>query len=439
MLQRVRVIITVRADFYGNCVEMPALARLVESSTFPLAAPGMAALYNMITKPAARAALTFEEGLPERILDDTGQEPGTLALMAYTLDELLRRGLTHTAYEELGGVQGAIGKRSESVFSSLGEEEQTALPRVFRELVEVGEHGTATRQRASYTRVAATVGARRLSEALTEARLLVQSRGEDNEPMVEVAHEALFRSWSRLAKWIADAAEDLRLLRQVRTAAAEWHRSGRRDHFLWTHERLEPVYAMRDRTDLELEPIVADFSRPEFERIVDAVRTGLSDVRERALIERLRELGPAAARALVACLPYLRTPEARSDVYEALSYLGRVAVPHVLEAISSVTAPGRDHAIEALTYVDPDAGAHLLPDLLVDETRAYGRLPRCWWHMLEQITRFPRSPECSRKTSTVFGERRSMLLRRSTRRRHSTAWLRLRRSATDRSIPSRSN
>ncbi|HET8772251.1 MAG TPA: hypothetical protein VFP80_00605, partial [Thermoanaerobaculia bacterium] len=297
VLQRVRVIITVRADFYGHCVEMPTLARLVESSTFPLAAPGLAALYEMITKPAARAALSFEEGLAQRILDDTGDEPGALALMAYTLDELHRRSLTHAAYEELGGVQGAIGKRSETVFSSLGEDEQAALPKVFRELVEVGEQGVATRQRATYTRVAATAAARRLADALTEARLLVQSRGENNEPMVEVAHEALFRSWSRLADWIRDAADDLRLLRQVRTAAAEWDRSGRRDHFLWQHERLDPVYAMRDRIDLELEPVVADFIRPEFERIVDAMRTGLSDVRERASIERLRELGPAAARS----------------------------------------------------------------------------------------------------------------------------------------------
>lgn len=365
VLQHVHAIITVRADFYVNCVETPALARLVQNSTFPLAVPGIAALYEMITRPAARAALNFEAGLPQRILDDTGQEPGALALMAYTLDELYRRRLTFAAYEELGGVQGAIGERSEGVFSSLGEEEKAALPRVFRELVDVDERGTATRQRAPLARVAATHAARRLTDALTEARLLVPSRGEDDKPVVEVAHEALFRSWSRLAAWIRGAADDLRLLRQVRTAAAEWDRSGRREHFLWPHERLEPVYAMRDRIDLALEPVVADFIRPEFERITTAMSVGLSDVRERALIERLRELGPSAARSLVECLPHVSTSEARSDIFEALRYVGRVAIPYVLEAIASVE--NRDHAIEALTHVDPAAGTHLLPDLLVDD------------------------------------------------------------------------
>jgi HEAT repeat protein len=370
LLQRMRVVITVRADFYGNCVEMPALAQLVENSTYPLAAPSLAALYEMITRPAARAALAFEEGLAQRILDDTGQEPGALALMAYTLDELYRRGLTHTAYEELEGVQGAIGKRSESVFSALGNEERAALPHVFRELVEVDERGTATRQRAPLDRVATTPAARGLTEALTHARLLVPTRGENNEPVVEVAHEALFRSWPRLADWISEAQGDLRLLRQVRTAAIEWDRCGRRDHFLWPHERLEPVYAMCDRFGPHLESVVSEFIRPEFERIVGAICTGLSEVRERASIERLVEIGPPAARSLVESLHHARTQEAREDIYDALSRLGNAAVPHLLDAVTSTGTVSRSYAVQALSYVNPGAGAHLLPGLLTDEDSA---------------------------------------------------------------------
>src|SRR5262249_17961937 len=76
------VVITVRGDFYGRCIEHQQLARLLEGSTFPLSAPGISSLLEMITKPAARADLTFEDGLAQRILDDTGGEPGALALMA---------------------------------------------------------------------------------------------------------------------------------------------------------------------------------------------------------------------------------------------------------------------------------------------------------------------------------------------------------------------
>lgn len=48
----------------------------------------MLALPQMTTGPAAVAGLTFEDGLVNRILRDTGSEPGSLALLAFALAEL---------------------------------------------------------------------------------------------------------------------------------------------------------------------------------------------------------------------------------------------------------------------------------------------------------------------------------------------------------------
>jgi HEAT repeat protein len=362
-----RVVITVRADFYANCVEMETLAHIIEHTTFPLSAPGVAALYDMITRPAARAALTFEEGLAQRILDDTGQAPGALALMAYTLDELYRRGLSHAAYEELGGVQGAIGKRSETMFLFLGEEEKAALPSVFRELVEVDERGTATRQRAPLARVASTPAARRLTDALTDARLLVQSRSENNEPVVEVAHEALFRTWLRLAEWIRDAADDLRLLRQVRTAAIEWDRNGRRVDFLWSHERLAPAYALRDRMGIEFDDITSEFIRPEYERLAEQFRTDQREFRQRSCVERLIEIGPPAAGALVGSLQHASTEATRRDIVTALGVLGQAAVPHLIDACLAERFKNRDAVLDALVRMRTSPGTAALEHLLEDK------------------------------------------------------------------------
>lgn len=369
----VRIVITLRADFYGKCVEQQTLAGMIEDGTFPLPAPGLGALAEMITKPAARAALTYEDALPQRILDDTGDEPGALALMAYTLDELYRRcgdsgTLTHAAYESVGGVRGAIGKRSEGVFERLADDERAALPRVFRELVDVDERGTATRQRATLSRVAGTAAALRLTTALTEARLLVQSRGEGNVAVVEVAHEALFRSWSRLADWINERQEDLRLLRQVRRAAEEWHASGRRDDFLWSHERLAPVYALRERLDIdEFEPVVADFIRPEFERLVAAVRTDARHYRQRPHIERLEQIGAPAAESLVQCLPYAKARTAVFTIHRAIGRIGTAAVPFLIAASASTDVVFRAKAIDAFPAVRSEAIIDALPRLMQDQ------------------------------------------------------------------------
>ena len=123
---RVRIVATLRADFYHRCVEQPALAEILRAASYPLAAPGPAALLEMITGPAARAGLDFDDGLPARILDDTGSDPGALALLAFALHELYRGRtpegrLTWQAYDAFGGVRGAISRRADETFKDLSD------------------------------------------------------------------------------------------------------------------------------------------------------------------------------------------------------------------------------------------------------------------------------------------------------------------------------
>lgn len=243
---KARIVLTLRSDFYARCLDVPRLAAILEPATFPLSAPTTIALHEMITRPAARAGLTFEKGLPEQILADTGTEPGALALMAYALDELYRQGaddgeLQLADYQALGGVQGAIGQRAEAVFATLDSEAQNALPTVFREIVEVDERGEPTRRRAALDLVAKDPGSRHLLEALTDerARLLVQDRDTEGNPIVEVAHEALLRKWTRLRTWIDSAQNQLRLRRQISQAASEWEAQQHAPDYLWAGSRLD--------------------------------------------------------------------------------------------------------------------------------------------------------------------------------------------------------
>jgi hypothetical protein len=277
--ERIRLVATLRADFYAACLRHETLTELLRNGSFPLSPPGPAALYQMITQPAALAGLTLEEGLPERLLEETGADPGRLALLAFTLAELYKarqdKMLTLAAYQDLGGVHGAIGRQADKIFNGLGETARAALPVVFRELIEVNEAGVATRRRALLARVTTIPGAQELIDAFSsaQARLLVTDRDIADQPVVEVAHEALFSAWSPLAKWINERRDDLRLLHQVKTAADEWRRQGQDPTHLWLHERLAPVYEMLDRLDLktDLEEPLKSFVRPEAERLLEEI------------------------------------------------------------------------------------------------------------------------------------------------------------------------
>jgi hypothetical protein len=297
---RVRLVATIRADFFHRCLEWPQLAGLMREASFPLAAPGLASLFEIVVQPAARAGLVFDDGLPARILDETGADPGSLALLAFALHELYDARtadgrLTLQAYDAFDGVRGAISQRAEATFSRLPEEARAAFDSVFLELVEVDESGLGTRRRAGSKQVIASDAARALVEAFTDARLLVADRDLDGEAVFEVAHEALLREWPRLKDWITSVADDLRLWRQVEAAAVEWERQGRPDVHLWPHERLAGVYEAahklgKDRSKLE-EPLES-FIRPEAERLFEELeRDDTTHYRRAEIGDRLDKLG----------------------------------------------------------------------------------------------------------------------------------------------------
>jgi formylglycine-generating enzyme required for sulfatase activity len=228
---RLRVVLTVRGDFYHRCIAQPELARLLRTGSYPLAAPGPAALEEMIARPAERAGLLFDpETLPQTILADTGSEPGALPLMAFALEELYEAKtddgkLDASAYEGFDGVQGAIGQRAEQTFEELDRTAQQALPSVFSQLVEVNEAEdgwVATRRRAPRETLTGHPGAAALVDAFIGARLLTGGRDADGHAVIEVAHEALLRNWERLRDWITERGRDIQLVRKLRQAADDW-------------------------------------------------------------------------------------------------------------------------------------------------------------------------------------------------------------------------
>lgn len=268
---RLRVILTLRGDFYHRCIALPELARLLRTGSYPLTAPGPAALEEMISRPAERAGLEFDPvTLPRKILTDTGSEPGALPLMAFALAELYAARtedgkLTESAYKGFDGVQGAIGKRAEQTFQKLDTAAQQALPSVFSQLVEVGEATeaektkggwVATRRRAPWDALMKNKGAATLIDGFIEARLLVGGRGGNGEPVIEVAHEAMLQNWERLRNWIADRGGDIQLIRSLHRAAEDW-KSGEGD--LWRRTFRREAEAAMARLGAPPQDPVPDF------------------------------------------------------------------------------------------------------------------------------------------------------------------------------------
>lgn len=228
---KVRVIVTMRAEFLADAIGRPVLTDLLRGrGIFTVAAPGVLALTEMIQRPARAAELALGEDLCERILKDTGTGSGALALMAFALHELYERGkevgrLTLQDYGSLGGVTGAIEAQAEKAIQPLVERDDRALQRLFLDLIEINDQGVATRRRAPLEQIRQDPSRAKLVDALVDARILVTDTVRE-KPTVEIAHEAVFSGWGRLSRWIDAHEGELRVCRSLARAARDWQEAG---------------------------------------------------------------------------------------------------------------------------------------------------------------------------------------------------------------------
>src|SRR5690606_21724314 len=196
---------------------------------------------QMIRLPPRAAGLRFEEhpATSERlddILRDTASErPEILPLLQFTLEELYQRRtangtLTLEAYRALGGVEGSLAQRAETVFRGLAPEVQAALPSsVLSALVSVEQdgHDAVGRRRASWM-IASPPEVRERLEIFGDARLCVPELAQDGNVVVSVANEALLWHWPRVQEWLEQNRANLRVQGRVAAAAESWAAENRR-------------------------------------------------------------------------------------------------------------------------------------------------------------------------------------------------------------------
>ena len=150
---RTSVVLTVRADFYGPLITTrPALSALLPRQQVNIEPMSRDALRATIVVPAEKVGLAFDPPkLATQILEDAGDDEGTLPLLEYALKEtwINRESdrLTAAGYSKAGRVQGVIEATAERTYNSLTLYEQNAARRLFLGLVRPGEGREDTRAR----------------------------------------------------------------------------------------------------------------------------------------------------------------------------------------------------------------------------------------------------------------------------------------------------
>jgi Bacterial transcriptional activator domain/AAA ATPase domain len=151
----VTIVVVVRADYYGHCTADPSLAGLLAANHVLVGPMDADELRRAIELPARRAGLRLEPGLSAAMIGEVADEPGGLPLLSCALLESWqhRRGrtLTLAAYQEAGGVRGAVARLAERAWSGLDADQQQSARRILLRLAGPGEGEAVVRRRVPLT------------------------------------------------------------------------------------------------------------------------------------------------------------------------------------------------------------------------------------------------------------------------------------------------
>ncbi|NJM23230.1 MAG: ATP-binding protein [Richelia sp. SM1_7_0] len=222
------LILTLRADFYGEALSYRRLADALQDAHINLGAMNAQELEAVITQPAAIYNVQLEEGLTQRLVNAVLQSPNHLPLLEFTLTQLWQKQyqgyLTHQAYTEIGGVETALANHAEEIYAQLNTTDKDRVQEIFIQLVQPREASTDIRRLA--TRGEVKDENWDLVTRLADARLVVTNCNQITEvETVEIIHEALIKNWRRFGQWMRIDGDFRIWQEQLRVVIKQWQNS----------------------------------------------------------------------------------------------------------------------------------------------------------------------------------------------------------------------
>lgn len=319
---RLKVIATLRADFYDRPLAEPELGSVLAESSVPLPTLTAAELEEVVLGPARQVGLEIEPAVVAEFVRAGTSDTASLPLIQFALTQLVEQRETDVIgssdLSRLGGIDGSIARRAEETYQQLDAEAQDAVRLVFGRLVTL-RSGGATRRQAAQSELAG-LAAERVVEAFAHNRLLAFDRDQDTrEPTVEVAHEALLTAWPRLAEWTTEDGDELRIVGRLVASSARWLESNEDEGELLRGAPLAAAVALSEQhpqrlSELERRYVAAGADRLEEEQN-----------RERRRSRRLRQSLVAVAAILAVALiagsvAVVQRNTARQAVFAAESF-----------------------------------------------------------------------------------------------------------------------
>jgi WD40 repeat protein len=219
---------TLRSDFMGELQRQWTVESILYEA-FPISREQIN-IPSIIAEPARIFDVRIEDKLVHALMTKV-QTGASLPLLAFTLRDLWDRcrerndrAMSLAVYDELGGLDGALNRKAEEIYGSgvRTPQQEQALRTAFLALVQVHDDDRYLRISLPKDRIGDEIG--KVVDRFVNAGILVSDLRNDI-PVIEVAHEAVFRGWRRLSSWLDEDREFLLWRRRLQDKVADWEKA----------------------------------------------------------------------------------------------------------------------------------------------------------------------------------------------------------------------
>ena len=248
------VVLTMRSDFIGDCIEYPGLPDAVNNGQYLVPRMTRDQLRLAITGPVAVGGGQIAPRLVRRLLNELGDDQDQLPVLQHALRRTWDFWEQHhqpgepidiEAYEAIGTLRNALAQHAEEAYNETGGDRgKQVCERMFKALTDTFSDTRGVRRPTSVHELADICEA---TDAEVIAVVEIFRRPDRSflmppstvplgpRSIVDLSHESLMRRWTRLVEW-ADQDRLSAVLYMRLSQAARYHAEGSGD--LWRNPQL---------------------------------------------------------------------------------------------------------------------------------------------------------------------------------------------------------
>lgn len=225
------VVLTMRSDFIGDCVQFYGLPEAMNKSQYLVPKLNRIQLKTVIEGPAKLYGGSTNPALTSRLLNELGKVKDELPLLQHALmriwgyerDTDKNGELDLNDFEKIGGLEKALSNHADEALAGMTKEDLNITKVMFQALTAIDENGRKIRRPVMLSQLKELTGAteQQLNSIINlfikdrRCFLIVNNAANSDDKVIDISHESLIRQWNTLSQWVDEEGESASIYKRL--------------------------------------------------------------------------------------------------------------------------------------------------------------------------------------------------------------------------------